>query len=729
MQTTQHGETVAFWRAQLTRAVAQGQLRAEIVYLFGALLEEQVAQRDQARTVDPAQTAAEADLLAQLTTTHDRPAPEAWLDELFQMMEADMAELHAYVGQLTNEPITTPVDAAELQEVLEHISQDVYRSASVRRPAQRLMHDAALLKAFADALTIALAHLDEWDWPEDGVRVQARWTRTKWRLFTEEGLPDAALLEVLGMRWQSVLETVLGRTFSKRQRRLARLLELEAPEVIVDNERRMLKNPAGLHLMLDANIWLNRDDAQARAADQRHFYGEGRSIYTQRAEMQDHLRDFDHFAAYGSGRDGDAPGGMASALLLVNAEMRLARAAFPDHPLFVAKCDLRDYYASLDHAVLLTILARLGVGERDLAFFRRWLHVPVRTREGVVRVQRGIFSHRLLSDMLGELVMRLLDQYILHAANVEIVRLVDDICLITPTAADCAAAWRTLTASCTALGLAMHPDKCGAVAVGGALPPDLPTAMPRWSLLEVDADGHWHVHEPSFERYLEIARERIGRANSILAQVGQYNAHVSYLENALALRLDLGQTHQAEVRQALTRFHQSALGDGGDVVAALRQALHARFQRTGEATSIPEAWFYWPITAGGLGVRDALLLDALAIEGAARRSTPAIPRERTGDWLAKNNDWATLYAAWLAPITLPEPQSDQVMETLVRDFIQRGSEMANRQQRSLSLYWRWVLYTYGPQIREHFGSFRFLLTELVPLHIIVERRFGEEDEG
>jgi hypothetical protein len=66
-----------------------------------------------------------------------------------------------------------------------------------------------------------------------------------------------------------------------------------------------------------------------------------------------------------------------------------------------------------------------------------------------------------------------------------------------------------------------------------------------------------------------------------------------------------------------------------------------------------------------------------------------------------------------------------VMETLVKDFISRGTELSAGQQKTLSPYWRWVLYIYGPQILESFGTFRFLFSELVPLQILTSRQSAD----
>jgi hypothetical protein len=74
-----------------------------------------------------------------------------------------------------------------------------------------------------------------------------------------------------------------------------------------------------------------------------------------------------------------------------------------------------------------------------------------------------------------------------------------------------------------------------------------------------------------------------------------------------------------------------------------------------------------------------------------------------------------------------EPQGPPAlpsMERLVSDFINRGTEVSGRKQETLSEYWRWVVYTYGPSLLEALGTFRFLMTELVPLQLILETRGG-----
>ena len=65
---------------------------------------------------------------------------------------------------------------------------------------------------------------------------------------------------------------------------------------------------------------------------------------------------------------------------------------------------------------------------------------------------------------------------------------------------------------------------------------------------------------------------------------------------------------------------------------------------------------------------------------------------------------------------------------MIQDFIARGTEVAGRKQVTLRAYWQWVVYTYGPPLLESLGTFRFLLTELVPLGLIFAQGTGEADD-
>ncbi len=219
--------------------------------------------------------------------------------------------------------------------------------------------------------------------------------------------------------------------------------------------------------------------------------------------------------------------------------------------------------------------------------------------------------------------------------------------------------------------------------------------------------------------HLAQSRERVAAATSILSRVQHYNANARYLLNSLAPGGMLGAAHRRSVGRAIRSFHRDFFGEGRGVVADLCTTIRERFlSEAGLPTAIPEGWIHWPITAGGMGLMNPLVTVGQYAEGYRKLKAVAIPGERTADWDLRANDWGEYYASLLEPVEPAEPSETKVMKTLLNDFIARGSELSAGRQKGLTSYWRWILCTYGPQILKSFGTFRFLITELVPLQLI-----------
>ena len=738
--------TLAFWRAELQRELSRGRLRADIVYVFGTLLEEWTAGSGRSAE-SGAPDAVRSELPGLALGDRDGSPHTGFLDDLFAAAGLDSPELRRELRKTvddapyrTSSDITYQADGtpvSDLGAMLQSIAKDVYRPAAVRAEAQRFLGSPTLLKELSDALTIMLDHLDEWDWPERGVPVDVRWVRTKWRLFTDEDLPATCLLELLGERWQYIFGQVWEEAESEPARRLRRLIELSAPGQLGENEWRYFRQRAGLSLTQGVDIWEDPSDpsatgsqprADASLAEQLRYWGEAGSIFAIRQTQQSNLRDLSRLRDYSSDRHVDESS-LDAALGFIHAEIELARAAHPDRPLYVLKVDLKDYYPTLPHDLLLSILSHFGLTERELGFMRRYLRVRMDNGGGggQVRIARaGVPHHRRLSDLLGELVLRLMDLYVERAARVQVIRFIDDITLLAASPEEAVKAWEAVRSFCAACGLDLNMEKCGTVCVGGgALPLELPQRAPRWLLLTPDAQGHWEADAAGLEVELERARRQIAHAPSILERVRQYNATLAHLEQSLAIAAPLGEAHRESVRAAYARGQNTLFGSGTDAVATLRGMIRERFVGNGVTAELPEAWLYWPITAGGLGLRQAQLRAASYAEAFARRTPVAVPDERPGDWQRRNNPWARFYSSLLAAVSPVAPVPSAMMETLVKDFISRGAELSAGQQKTLSPYWRWVLYIYGPQILESFGTFRFLFSELVPLQILTSRQSAD----
>jgi hypothetical protein len=447
------------------------------------------------------------------------------------------------------------------------------------------------------------------------------------------------------------------------------------------------------------------------------------SIMEQRLLLKSELYDLSTLSGYDALHTASS---MEKALMLIHAEIELSRSAPSSTPMHVLKLDLKDFYPSLSHQMLLDVLEHYGLSPFQRAFFQAFLRVPIQHGGQVVTSERGVPNYHRLSDLLAELVLGLFEQYVQRQARVQIFRLVDDICLLATSADEIFSAWQAARTFCAAFGLVLNEEKCGSICIGGRRLLPLPDRQPGWLLLTIDEQGQWNVNWSAFETYLKGACQQVIQTTSLLSLIDTYNVHLRYLVKALGMRVDLGRAHRRGIAAAMERFSHTFFGDRQGIVQTVRQVLHERFQDETSHASVPETWLYWPKTAGGCGLVQAALLAASYAADYAQRVYMAPPEERAHDWQYRRNAWSSFYRSLTEEIQVSEPTTNQAMEALIHDFMVRGTAMSNRQPRGLSPYWRWVLYLYGPQILECLGTFRFLLTELVPLQLLVVNALRSE---
>lgn len=718
---------VALWQERLDAERAAGRLRSEFVYLFGALLEEWARESEPNTTLREESEQAKTEMLTTALSVPKTNHHRQLLNTLFDDMEPGLAfQGEALRNQLRKQKgVLLEFDAAPL---LDTLSKDRYRTSRLRREARQFYVSEEIRKELVDALTILMSEQAGWEWPTEGVSAQSLWARIRWRLYIDTDLPTTVLLEISGRRLIQAIQTVrqmvkLGKRYpklyasSEHQAEITRAGYLEGEETF---------NWWEVFSAHGASDYERRDYDDDYIQVDRKVEPSYGSIDYQREEIYDELNVQD-----GESYDGDTTQSVANPVIrFVNAEVRLARAVFPDRPLYVIKADLRDFYARIPHDAILTILERLGVAETDRQFFARFLTPPLHSNgedTAPIRMTRGVPMNFTLSALFADLLLRLMERYIRKGARVRIIRQIDDICLLTPYSDDAIAGWQRIHEFCDACGLEVNDTKSGAVCLGGALPEGLPTDLPRWGMLELDASGEWRVHRPTLDAYRERSRKRVLDTLSLLSRVQLYNADTHYLINTLCLGANLGDTHRGEVYEAVREFHQSFFAPDQGILAGLRQTIRERFPLDEGRDDIPDAWVYWPITAGGLGLKNPLLIAGQYAEAYEKLKKVAVPTERDTDWETGSNDWSRFYEMLLDPLSPDTPAQTPVMQTLTNDFIKRGGEITAGKQKDLSPYWRWVLYTYGPQILQRFGTFRFLITELVPLQLISQQRVGDGD--
>jgi hypothetical protein len=690
---TASAELVGSWVRQLERELARGRLRAEFAYVFGRLLDEW--SRSAPAAAGPAAPGEEH---WQLFWQPDPPTDLSLLAHLFGQHEDVFGLVRSGIRTYAEKEAQAPATAEEVYALLSVVAADPFVPTERRRRATLARGSQTHLTEYAGVLTVLLNNLSEWRWPAEGVALRPLWKFGKWRPHLEEDLVNGLFLQVVGLRWGMKLKSLLRFPVHAATRQLhATLFPYDTSSWLANVMHQRLAHAAQLFLQRVPD----RLEQMPKAAQ---GYGGG---------------------GYQSGRRGpvDQPTPLEQLLILVNAELRFHRAAFPDQAIQVVHADLRDYYPSIPHPILLALVDHLGFPPVWQEFFRRYFAVRLQTAQGPRPITRGLLLEHLLAAVLADVLLLLMDVHVYKASGLRTLRAIDDIYLVSESKQNTTRAWKALKEFCTACGLEVNEPKSGAVAVGGRPAAGLPNSLPRWGLLRLHDDGLWHLDEEALARQDEQLREQVQAAPSVLALVAGYNDHVGYLQKNLGLPVWLDDEHLARVGRRLARTHQHLLGEGHGVADEVRRRLNERLvdPRLQERGGLPEALFYWPITAGGLGLTHPLIaVKSLELSRRDLREG-IVPHEKASSWQCQGA-WQTYYLTLFAKPELRKPASTPGLESLLKDFIQRGSEVGGRKQQGLSAYWQWVVYTYGPALLESLGTFRFLLTELVPLQLILEHR-------
>lgn len=708
---TASAEMLGQWLERLTRELAAGRLRAEFAHLFGHLLDEWMTAADR----PPAPAAAGPhpfDATLALLWSAPAEAPDLdFLDGLFRHHDPAFARLREAVRAFADGGAQAAASPADVRAVLRLIGDDITRTPDVRRQALAVATDELQVNEYAGALTVQLNNLDDWDWPASGFELRPLWSRTRWRPYLDEDLLTLLFQNLVGLRWGMTLKSARQSLSDRR---------LGAPGLFGDdNEPAHSYDPLRMHRAArHAKLFLPMIPQTLHNLSERGGYGGG-------------------YESSG-GLTPDSADTFQELLLLVNAEVRLARAAHPDQPFHVVQTDLRDYYLRIPHAVALFLAERLGFPERWLAFLRKFLAVPVRWRGEVRVVRRGLLLDHVLSDVLAEYLLLLMDAHAWREARVRPMRVVDDIFLAGDDAAAVARAWRAVGTFCRATGLEVNEGKTGSVSVGGESAPGLPPGPPRWGMLRLTPAGAWELDEDSWGRFEAVLRRQLARPMPALTLIALYNSALRYILKFLGQLAPLGRRHRDQIAAAAARMHGGLFGPGHGLLEEVRR----RGQGTAGADggrAIPEALFYWPLTAGGLGLFNPVLALAAYHDAALDWKEPNVPAEGMSR-LPFGQRWASYFQAWLQPVKPRTPAAAPGLEALLDDFASRSGEVSGRaetrgrkravpgkaapqkRRTNLSVYWQWAVYTYGPQLLTTLGTFRFLVTELVPLQLIVQNR-------
>ncbi|PSN60610.1 hypothetical protein BS50DRAFT_579135 [Corynespora cassiicola Philippines] len=607
-----------------------------------------------------------------------------------------------------------------------------------------------VLKEMVDVLNMDLDALDEWQWEPTPIRLtMRRQLNGKYRVYMDEETHQAILLHFVGNVWAVQMKRAFTTFYLSRDWQ-------QTPFRSINKKARQRRD------------YFLKNQIQATNTIRNLRRGQYKETYFM-LQLPD--TEMEAYRDYAAGQQDDADETPAktpmmtkqSLLRLVTTEMLLNTKIYGEFT--VVQSDFKWFGPSLPHDTIFAVLKFLGVPEKWLRFFKKFLESPVAfAQDGPdapgQRRKCGIPMSHILSDALGEAVLFCLDFAVnKRTQGSNIYRFHDDL-WFWGQQSTCIRAWHAMEEFSSIMGLQLNEEKTGAalVVADKDKAQDLPLALPRgkvkWGFLVLDPlERRWVIDRDEVDKHIEELKRQLGACRSVMAWIQAWNSYVNrfFTSNFGEPANCFGRQHNDQIIDTFEHIQRSLFADAGtaNVTEYLRSILKERFHTD---DSVPDGFFYFPIKFGGLGLRNPFISVFAtyknSLDDAARPFDRAFEVEKD-EYEINKERWESgvdrLHPPKRTKLMAPGAESGTDAETdepffsleeytrysedvsyhvcqayyeLLRCPPEEMVEMVSYSDLGESPYWIWIYNLYAGDIQQRFGSLQFGERDLLPVGLV-----------
>ncbi|KAL5342165.1 hypothetical protein BJX70DRAFT_337699 [Aspergillus crustosus] len=551
---------------------------------------------------------------------------------VFTPLETNPLEIHSFLDSLF--PLDEQKEKLEnLRETLENLSQGIFEedapfdeesltatikglvtedllSEAKQEVLKGFLKNSVALTEIADVLNMRWADLENWDsFADDGIPVLPRQQLNgKYRIWMDENVLQLIFVQYIGTRLCNMLKAELLQFI---QRDGVWDWNVSPPTTEIDDERRA--------------YYLGSSDSRNGPDDLRKLNYLDPYFLTQLP------LELTTLAAGGAPYDDDndssteqEPGWSRSQepenrtnikqqlLRKVATETLIQRYVYNEA--VVIQSDLRWYGTGLPHSTIFAIMSYIGLSERWISFFRKYLESPLnmdqsaegRTPRGPRPRKRGAPIAHSSEKFIGELILFFMDLAVNRTTGLLLYRLHDDLWL-SGEPEKCAKAWEIMGEFAKVTGLEFNLHKTGSVYLSEAPDSSIESRLPKgpvtFGFLKLNSSAEWEIDQKQVDAHVNQLKAQLDQSDSVMAWIRTWNSCIGrFFKNTFGQPAAcFGQRHVDMILEAYKSMQQTLFKNTtGTVTQHLRQMIKTRFG----VSDIPDALFYYPEELGGLGLRN-----------------------------------------------------------------------------------------------------------------------------